>query len=313
MTHTVVTTAPAGSAQPARCVSLSTDTARKHRPSSHPACDPHLSQASACAPSAPRSCPPVKTIILHRTCTFTVNNTETAAEVVILLTLCLNRPLFSLLLRNASWPRRLSSSNGSSVQVLRKWTESGLSTTTLWWGPSLRQIPRALKSFLALPAAASSPPGSLHHRTRGFQQITEDPDRSRIRDSLMQPLYRKETLWSVTMQSVCSNAQITPRLQILFLAMKTNWPFVLTMSEAEGKEVMMGTLCSTLLGYNGKDTKCRFSSVCLLRAIWPVVLCFWNEWSSFRGNQHRDSHGEVWVSCHKPLTLQLRPGSMTPH
>lgn len=87
MTHTVVTTVPAGSGS-ATCPAGS----QKHCQNSHPACEPHHSLCTK--PNSPSSYTPVKTIILHRTCAVAVNNTESAGgELVILLTLSLNHSL----------------------------------------------------------------------------------------------------------------------------------------------------------------------------------------------------------------------------
>lgn len=142
---------------------------QRRRPTSHPPSElkqpnlrgVHISQSS----HSPSLYTPVKTIILHRTCAVAVNNTESAGgEVVILFALSLNRSLSLPLLRNTAWPQWLCSSNGSNVQVLRKWTETGLSTTTLRWGLSLRRIPRGLmfSAVAALPPAGFSL-WSLHH------------------------------------------------------------------------------------------------------------------------------------------------------
>lgn len=85
MTHTVVTTAPAGSAQLACCITTGwAGHSQKHcqLPSSMWAAPQHQTSCSS------SSCTPGNTIILCRTCAAAVNNTESAGgDLIIHLTL----------------------------------------------------------------------------------------------------------------------------------------------------------------------------------------------------------------------------------
>lgn len=89
MTHTIVTTAPAGSAKLTCCITTGwAGHSQKHCqfPSSMWAAPQHQTSCSS------SSCTPVNTIILRRTCAAAVNNTESAGgDLIIHLTL--NRSL----------------------------------------------------------------------------------------------------------------------------------------------------------------------------------------------------------------------------
>lgn len=93
----------------------------------------------------PSSCTQVRTIIFsqglcccckqYRECSRTCYSFNTLSQSALSVILC-----------NATWPERLSSSNSRGIQVLHNRTERGLSTT-LRSGASLRQIPQGLEGL----------------------------------------------------------------------------------------------------------------------------------------------------------------------